>query len=101
MAIKLFADNRQVLTLPAVVNVDGDPVTGASITATLLKDDLTVADANFNQLAMSDVIGVPGNYSCEIAEAFSPPPGQQYHVLYESPGFRTKQRAYVVTRTTD
>lgn len=91
-----------MLTLPAVVNVDGDPVTGASITATLLRDsDLEAADPNFDHLTMADVSGAPGDYNCEIVEAFSPPPGQQYHVLYESAGFRTKQRAYVVTRTTD
>jgi hypothetical protein len=61
-------------------------VTGASITATLVKDsDLTVAaDPNFDHVAMADVIGEPGNYSCEIVATFSPPPGQQYHVLYES-----------------
>jgi hypothetical protein len=100
--LRFYALTTQTLILPNLrLRSNDSAIVGATITATLYKKPgLTeVADPLFDHLAMADVSGSPGYYSCDIPDTFNPPHGTFYSVVYEGSNgpssFRLQQPAEV------
>lgn len=102
--LTLYKKNSQTITLPAVTDSSGSPITGATVTATLHFASGQVADTNISSLSMTENPSSSGNYVCDVDEAFDPPAGDGYYMIYSgtfaggAKRFYTKQDVSVEDR---
>ncbi len=74
-AIKMYPKNDQLLTVTGLTDNTGAPVTGATVTATLVDKATKTPQTGCTDVALTDVDGTPGSYSATIAEDFVSAPG--------------------------
>lgn len=73
MKILLYQNNSQTVTITGVSDLaSGNPITGATVTCTLVGSTGATVDPAIINLPMTDVVGAPGSYSGQVADTFNP-----------------------------
>jgi hypothetical protein len=79
MAITLYQNNDQIITLQGITNAQGTAVTGATITGVI--NDRTGASVANGSMTFGDVAGSPGTYEGNVTAAFSPAVATTYTLV--------------------